>query len=291
MANIGIKPRNATEVQIIDITRRAHNWLAKELDIDSTLEFGRTAYWGRDAFHAGLWYNHTKQSVLNFRNLYGENVMTLLRIIGHEARHAVQYRDGMLSTLGRHTYTHNERYESGMWNGERYYGPYLTAPWEIDARAHEEQYAQLITDSGILTEDELFMTIPGLKDDIYLEDETRQKVNDEFGPVSWYKATVQTEQENDMNYEKFIATIQEAGWEMPKGKKKWTLKDGYDWKTAKSVWDKAKKLTKTTYRKDAIAFLTREQERTIPKDKRFWAAQANVVEFEKRALTLADMKF
>ena len=69
MSNIGLNPRNKTETQIMEITTRAHDWLAKELNLVSRQEFGRTAYWGKDAFHGGLWMNDDKLSVLNFRNL------------------------------------------------------------------------------------------------------------------------------------------------------------------------------------------------------------------------------
>ena len=96
MSNIGLKIRNENEQQVVDIMTRCHDWLANELDIDSKMEFGRTCNWGKDAFHAGLWYNSTKQSVLNFRNLYGANMYQMLKIVAHEARHGVQYKTGML---------------------------------------------------------------------------------------------------------------------------------------------------------------------------------------------------
>ena len=156
MSNIGLKIRNENEQQVVDIMTRCHDWLANELDIDSKMEFGRTCNWGKDAFHAGLWYNSTKHSVLNFRNLYGANMYQMLKIVAHEARHAVQGKTGMIDwTKDRRVKTlHNGRWESGTWNGEYWSGPYRDAPWEVDARAHEEEYAQLVIDAGIITQEE-----------------------------------------------------------------------------------------------------------------------------------------
>jgi hypothetical protein len=289
MANIGIKPRKE-EIQIIDITTRCHDWLAKELNIKSNLEFGRTAYWGRDAFHAGLWYNNTKQSVLNFRNLYGAPMNRLLTIIGHEARHAVQYRDGMMRDTHRSTKTtHDGRYETGYWNGKYYSGPYLEAPWEIDARAHEKIYSQMIIDSGIITDSELKLILPGSQDQrVYLEQETRNRIVKQYGSVSWYKAACQSKKEYDKAQEQFETIVKDCGFVLEG--KTWNYK-GKNAKQAQKTWNDAKELVKTKYKKNTVAFLTSKEEAKIPKSERFWEAQKNQVEYDSRPLQDSDLVF
>jgi hypothetical protein len=291
MANTGINPRNAGEIKAMEIMTRCHDWLAAELGIDSNMDFGRTAYWGRDAFHAGFWRQSDKLSVLNFRNLYGNPMSRLLRIVAHEARHAVQYRDGMLEDSCRKTKTNgiHGRLENGIWNGQYYHGLYKDAPWEIDARAHEQQYAQLVIDAGVISQDELDFVLPGVQDQIViLEDETREAIRSDHGRVSWYKVAVQTKQESDAATEVFRNTVIDAGF-VQKGKK-WHYM-GDDYKSARKIWEDAKKATRTTYRKDAIAFLTCAHEKSMKKSDRFWAAQENVVEFKSRPLQDSDLVF
>jgi hypothetical protein len=216
MANIGLRVRDENEQQIVDIMTRCHDWLANELDIESNMAFGRTAYWGDDAFHAGLWYDKTKQSVLNFRNLYGANVYQLLKIIAHEARHGVQYKTGMLTDEKRSRKTrHDGKWETGVWNGEYWSGRYRDAPWEVDARAHEKTYAQLVIDAGIITQEELSLKLAGREGDsdhmiVRLDTETHQAIQDKHGEVHLWKAAVQTREEYDANKKLFQSLVSKA---------------------------------------------------------------------------------
>ena len=272
MANIGIKPRNQNEIDVMKLMTKCHDWLAKELDIASKMEFGRTAYWGNQARHCGLWYQDTKQSVLNFRNLYGANMYRLLKIIAHEARHSEQYRDGLLSIQGRQSkMTHNGKIEVGYWKGDLYQGSYKEAPWEIDARAHEKQYADLIIKSGIITDEELKMKLSGKQDQvIYLEDETIQDIEDQHGAVSLYKASVHSKEQQDRRK----AELEEV-----------YKKDGY------GAYKKARKDLKTKYCDKSIAFLTKADEKKLAKSDRFWAAQQNRVFYKSRPLKDSDLVY
>lgn len=299
MSNIGLKIRNENEQQVVDIMTRCHDWLANELDIDSKMEFGRTCNWGKDAFHAGLWYNDSKQSVLNFRNLYGANMYQMLKIVAHEARHAVQYKTGMLVEEGRNRKTkHDGKWEYGTWNGEYFSGPYKEAPWEIDARAHEEPYAQMVINAGIISQEELGIKLaprPGDTDHmiIRLEDETHDEIREKYGKVNLWKAAVQTREEDLANQELFKSLVSEA----------FTFKNGnwyhdpkckLSYKQSKKLWKDANKQTKVTYRTDAIAFLTQEETAELKKAKvtkndMFWAAQKNVVEYKSRPATHDDL--
>lgn len=299
MSNIGLKPRNQNEIQIMSIMTRCHDWLADELGIESKMEFGRTCNWGKNAFHAGLWFNSSKQSVLNFRNLYGASVERMLKIVAHEARHAVQYRDGMMKDEGRNVKSkHDGRWEIGYWKGEYFSGRYKDAPWEIDARAHEKPYSQLIIDSGIITKQELALTLNGKNTQVVvLEKETRSAIKEKHGKVSFYKASKITEQQDEANRKEFEKIVTDAGFE--KTGNKWHWKNGLklDHKKIKEmekIFKKAKKdLLSGQYCNDSIAFLTVEEEKTLPKDnnKRFWAAQKNRVFYNTRPMTDEDLVF
>ena len=295
MSNIGLKTRNQNERDVIEIMTRCHNWVADKLNIDSKMEFGRTAYWGKDAFHAGLWFNTTKQSVLNFRNLYGAPMARLLRIIAHEARHAVQYRDGLLSTQGRNSkMTHNGKYEYGTWKGERYSGSYRDAPWEIDARAHEKQYSDMMIKAGIISPAELKMKLSGKQDQVvYLESETRNEIRKQHGAVHYYKASQYTEAQQDKRNKQFKQDVTKAGFKYNKLTNKWayTAKDRAGSMAQDKAWKKAKKDTKTKYCDKSIAFLTRDKEKLLSKGKRFWEAQKNRMFYKSRPMQDSDLVY
>jgi hypothetical protein len=321
MSNIGLKIRNENEQQVVDIMTRCHDWLAKELDIESKMAFGRTCNWGKDAFHAGLWCFDSEQSVLNFRNLYGANMYQMLKIVAHEARHAVQGKTGMIDwTKDRRVKTlHDGRWESGTWNGEYWSGPYRDAPWEIDARAHEEPYAQMVIDAGIISQEELSIKLAGREGDtdhmiIKLDTETEQEIRDKHGKVSLWKAAVQTKEEDQANDDRFEDLVKP--YFVLENKKQYSYNypesfkdsDGvingslhYDkikafHKEADKVWKDAKKETKLAYRDDAIAFLTEKEMQKLKKAKAskndmFWAAQKNVVEYKTRPATEEDLVY
>ena len=301
MANIGLKIRNDNEQQIVDIITRCHDWLANELDIESNMEFGRTCNWGRDAFHAGLWYDDTKQSVLNFRNLYGHTVRTMLQTVGHEARHAVQGKEGMFTTNDKYRKVkslHDGRWESGMWNGEYWSGSYMDAPWEIDARTYENRYAQLVIDAGIVTEEELAIRL-GFKDGedkqyIKLEQETKDQIKEIYGKVSFWKVAVQTKEEDDDNVRLFDSLVSKVA--KFDGKKTWNVKKGVPYEDFDKVWKDAKKQTKLKYRNDAVAWLTEEEHGKLhyqgaTKNEMFWAAQENWREYDTRPVTKDDLVY
>lgn len=284
MANIGIQFRSDNERQIADILTRCHDWLANHLEIDSQLEFGRTAIFGRDAFHCGLWLNHSKQSVINYRNLYGNNVNLILDVVAHEARHAVQYKTGMLSEKGRERDSkHDGRWEIGYWQNKLYSGAYKNAPWEIDARSYEPIYKQLIIDAGIVSAEELALKLaypPGEnKAEIFLEKETRDAIKQQYGDVSFYKAAVLTREQYEVNRTAANLLVEQTDWKK------------LDRKQCQKFKKQIDNLRRFPYRKDAVAFLTIEEERNLPKSERFYAAQANVVEYAKREITRDDWVF
>jgi len=292
MSNIGIQPRNQNEVNVMKLMTKCHDWLAKELNIESKMEFGRTAYWGNQARHCGLWYQHTKQSVLNFRNLYGAPMQKLLHIIGHEAQHSVQYRDGLLSINDRKSkMTHNGKWEVGYWQGKLYHGPYMKAPWEIDARAHEKQYADLIIKSGIITAEELKMKLSGKQDQvIYLDQETLQDIKDQHGAVGLYKASIHSKSEDRERNKQFKKAVIKAGFKFLNNKYQYTGNRTQQ-DAQEKAWKKAKADFGTKYCDKSIAFLTKADEKKLAKSDRFWAAQQNRVFYKSRPLKDSDLVY
>tara|TARA_R100000951_G_scaffold521_1_gene2221 strand:- start:6024 stop:6794 length:771 start_codon:yes stop_codon:yes gene_type:complete len=138
----GIVIRNEQEKIAVEVLTKAHAWMCKEYDVTNSLIFQRECNWGKDAFHAGWYRNSTNTIALNFRNMYGATIKDLISVLGHEIRHAVQYKTGMLKRNGnQNRVSSRSSYISGIWNNEDFFGKYIDTPWEIDARAFQDQYA------------------------------------------------------------------------------------------------------------------------------------------------------
>jgi len=145
MAKAGLITRNRQEEVAVELLTKAYNYLEKKLNTTTNLVFSRECSYGHDSFHAGFYCDSNDKEVrINFRNLYGHSIATMIKVLGHEMRHAVQYKKGMLSDYagvrGRKIRNTND-YTSGIWNGKREFVRYIDAPWEIDARKYESQYA------------------------------------------------------------------------------------------------------------------------------------------------------
>ena len=146
MSKIGMIPKNQEEQLAKDLLIKCHDWLKKDLGVDTTLVLSRECNWGKDAFHAGLYTNAYKQVRINFRNLYGQPIDRMIEVLGHEMRHAVQYKEDLLqrSQYDGKKIRNDVRYIGGTWNNQHYWGAYKDAPWEIDARKYQRQYADKV---------------------------------------------------------------------------------------------------------------------------------------------------
>ena len=143
MAVEGLIPRNRQEEVAIELLTKVHQYLEKKLGTNTNLVFSRECSYGHDSFHAGFYRNDDKQVRINFRNLYGCSIDTMIEVLGHEMRHAVQYDKGMLreSNFRSRRISKVTDYDSGIWNGEQKYVRYIDAPWEIDANKYQRKYA------------------------------------------------------------------------------------------------------------------------------------------------------
>ena len=162
MAREGLITRNRQEEVAVELLTKAHKYLENKLGTSTNLVFARECSYGHDSFHAGFYRNDDKQVRINFRNLYGSSIDTIIEVLGHEIRHAVQHKEGMLAHVpgARHRNLKGiNDYISGIWNGERMFVPYIKAPWEIDARKYEREYAdEAIKALGI--QDEVKIILP-----------------------------------------------------------------------------------------------------------------------------------
>lgn len=147
--NHRINPRNQHEIKQIKAIEIAAQILCEKLGVDITLQAQRQPGWaGADAWHAGMYlyqnkYGETDNTVkINFRNLTGCSTKTVLTVLGHEMRHAMQHQlPGF--------------YESSKWS-RKWIGPkheaierqsrsgYYRDPCEVDARVYQSIYAELV---------------------------------------------------------------------------------------------------------------------------------------------------
>ena len=148
MSKKGMIPKNKEEELAKDLLIQCHDWLKKELDVDTHLVLSRECNWGRNAFHAGCYFNDNREVRINFRNMYGNPIDQLIEVLGHEMRHAVQYKQDLLQ---RSQYDFvwkkrkGNRYVGGMWKNKTYSCiKYEDAPWEIDARKYQRKYADKV---------------------------------------------------------------------------------------------------------------------------------------------------
>jgi hypothetical protein len=171
---MGIIVRNEIEEKFVKNIRLAHEFLNNKLNLDTNLDIERVCYWGKDAFHSGT-YQQSKDIVcLNFRNLYGFDFKTLLVVLGHEFRHALQANNGWITT-SKYSVKRNSngRIESGTWKGKHIsWTKYKDLPWEIDARKYENQYAEMVVKEKIISKKDLSIHLTGNKTYKPLVDET-----------------------------------------------------------------------------------------------------------------------
>jgi len=291
MSNTGLRPRNSNEREIMHLCTQAHDWLANHLKIHSKMQFGRTAYWGDNAFHAGLWINRTHESVLNFRNLYGAPLSRLLRIIAHEARHAVQFQQGWLKQTNR-SRRQLGGWETGEWKGVYYSGAYLDAPWEQDARAHEKPYADMIIHSGVIDRDQLKKVLSGSQTQVvYLKNETIEIIKSQHGSVHLYKASTHTQQQQHKRDQDFVKRVLAEGWYKNDKNGKWYHSDITNYKAKLKTFKKIHKATRTQYCDHSVAFLTETQYKNTVPEARFWSAQQNRTFYKSRPMQDSDLVY
>ena len=172
----GLVVRNEQERQVVEHCKAAHAWMNEHFGLETKLVFSRECYWGKDAFHAGCYIAQDNEIWLNFRNLYGSDLTKILTVLGHEMRHAVQYATGKLSRFSefgrRSSGSGVNKWISGVWEGKQMFIQYKNAPWEIDARAHQNEYAMLASAALGLTKKEWDITLPMGTQTTKLTDET-----------------------------------------------------------------------------------------------------------------------
>ena len=219
----GIIPRNETEKLFINYLQKAHYFLNEKLNLNTNLDQERVCYWGNDAFHSGFYKDIENKIVINFRNLYGFSLKTIMIVLGHEFRHAYQYKKGYLEREDayrsvKNPQSHN-RMEKGIWKGKEIkLTKYFDLPWEKDARAYENKYANIIFKSNIIPKKDFNILLPGDKTTMPLRSETAQKLYKKFGEknVEIFKKYSETKEQYKKRVERerkpFLKELKSIGY-------------------------------------------------------------------------------
>ena len=197
---MSIIPRNKTEIMFIDTIKKAHEFLNDKLNLDTKLDIERVCYWGRDAFHSGTYQQSTNTVCVNFRNLYGFSLKTVLTVLGHEFRHGFQAEKGWITFREGYQVKRNARgrIESGTWKGDYIkWVEYNKLPWEIDAIKFEKKYAEYFCKSGLVSKQKLNTRLDGDKTFKPLIQETYKEISDKFGRnnVQFFTHYLETEEQ------------------------------------------------------------------------------------------------
>jgi hypothetical protein len=138
-------PKSRVELRQVKAIELASTILEDVLDLKDlglTLQAQRQTGWsGSKAYHSGMYSNSQKLIKINFRNLVGCSLSTILQVLSHEFRHAYQYKNGLL--VNHHQWKGPSLSESIQTSNKRY-AKYFSQPWEIDARMYEKPYLEKI---------------------------------------------------------------------------------------------------------------------------------------------------
>jgi len=140
---------------------KAHNHLCKQLNIDVPLYYERKHIFGPAAPFYGTFSPTKNECRFNFATNYGRTLYKAIETIGHELRHAIQFKEGWYAG---HTETRSmvdgkrTKILIGDYKGVHYAGDYINAPWEIDARGFQQLYRDMCL--GLFTEKELATVLP-----------------------------------------------------------------------------------------------------------------------------------
>jgi hypothetical protein len=135
-------PRDVQELKMVRAIEVASEILESLLNVEIVLQAQRQPGWaGADAFHSGMYVRETRMIKINFRNLVGHDAKTVLRVLGHEFRHAVQYQHGLMEAGGK--WKGPEMDTINFQNSGRF-SRYYNQPHEVDARMYETVYANMV---------------------------------------------------------------------------------------------------------------------------------------------------
>jgi len=157
------KPKTEAENIQLKAIEVASEILEEQLDLKDRglilMAQRQTGWAGADAYHAGRYQEEEIEKFvfgkpagteiertikINFRNLEGSTLASILEVLGHEFRHAVQYHMGWLG------------FDNRKWSGASYsknmncdefsgkFRRYFNRPQEIDARLFQKTNAQLV---------------------------------------------------------------------------------------------------------------------------------------------------
>lgn len=152
-------PRNAEELEMVRAIEIATEILESHLNVKVVLQAQRQPGWaGSDAFHAGMYCHDERLVKINFRNLTGHSAKTVLTVLGHEMRHAVQHQHGMYCERGRWI---GPRMDEVKLRSSSRFARYYNRPEEVDARTFEDAYANLVINDSRFSKIASALNVPG----------------------------------------------------------------------------------------------------------------------------------
>lgn len=144
-----IATNSAYEQKLVAALELATAILEEKLGLDVCLQAQRQPGWaGTDAHHAGM-YCHTGKGKtdepqlvkINFRNLSGFNTKAVLSVLGHEMRHAEQFKLGLFNKF--HSWVGPKQAAVSSFETTRR-STWFNLPEEQDAMAHQDAYANMV---------------------------------------------------------------------------------------------------------------------------------------------------
>ena len=198
----GIVARNKEETECIQLLKEGHAHLNTILNLRTNLVIERKVNWGNDTFYAGFYREEDSLMVINFRRLMGHTLHTVLEVLGHEIRHAVQYQQGWLPKSNKWRFVgqrDGERIESHEWKGQKISKvKYWHAPWEIDARQFQGEYAKMIIEAGVITSEQAKIKLLGERHVEILREATKKKILDSNSgrEINWFVVYLESWDEN-----------------------------------------------------------------------------------------------
>jgi len=124
---------------------------------------------------------------------------------------------------------------------------------------------------------------------VYMKDATMSKIQQEHGAVNYYKASLYTQAQQAKRDKQFAQAVRRAGFTL-RGDR-WAYDPKQSHKDQEKAWKAAKREFDLKYCDKSIAFLTRAEEKQMPKAERFWAAQANRRFYDTRPMQDSDLVY
>lgn len=140
---LSYRAKSPEERLAIQMIKDCHCFLEKKLKIETNLLIDKVKLAKKhpNSDARGIWFPEKQTVVINMFHLKGCQIKECIEVLGHEMRHALQYKRKWLIRSKKDN-------EVNYWKGKKYLLTlYYKQPWEIDARKWEKKYSDMAIDS------------------------------------------------------------------------------------------------------------------------------------------------